>query len=108
MNIYNNNNGSAWKDETILDQIELELKRAKLLDTLNGFRVMRGQMKEGLDSASLCGMLGYLKKLLILESTIQSSRFKYFCEFETNRKHMIIDSQTLQNLEILEADKTLA
>ena len=107
MNVYNNDDKSAWKDEAILNEVERKLVSARLHETLNGYKVMRNQMKEGVDSASLSGMLNYLKKLLILDSTVQSSRFKYFCENENYKKHMIIDSQTLQNLEILESDKSL-
>ena len=60
LNIFNHNNGSAWKDEDILNKIETELMKAKLLDTLNGYRVMRSQMKDAIDSASLAAMLNYL------------------------------------------------
>lgn len=107
MNVFNNEDKTAWKDDAILNEVDHLLSSKRYTETMSGYKLLRNQIKERADSASLCGILNYLKKLLIFESTVKSSKFKYFCENENYKKHMIIDSQTLQNLEILEVDKNI-
>lgn len=106
VNRYNDNRGKVWTNPSILTSVLEILEKDKLINTKLGYETMINQMGEDNSKQSLYGMLSYLNKLKILESTIQSCLFSFYSEFETNKLHMVIDSQTLENLEILESKTT--
>lgn len=63
-----------------------------------------GPVLSDLIMLSLSGLLIYLGKMLILENVLQTARFQVYDHRKHRQSRMILDSQALQHLEILDVE----